>query len=44
MYDIMAEYGLSAESVTPIVDGLMANKDMWVKVCCPSLELIGRYP
>jgi hypothetical protein len=32
IYDIMAEYGLDRECVRPMVKGLTANKDMWVKV------------
>lgn len=35
IYDIMADYGLDREAVRPLVDGLVANKDMWVKVGCP---------
>jgi len=31
IYEIMEEYGLDHERVRPIVEGLMANKDMWVK-------------
>lgn len=33
IYDIMAEYGLDRKRIEPMVEGLMANKDMWVKVC-----------
>jgi VIT1/CCC1 family predicted Fe2+/Mn2+ transporter len=36
IYDIMAEYGLDHERVRPLAEGLMANKDMWVKVCVNS--------
>jgi VIT1/CCC1 family predicted Fe2+/Mn2+ transporter len=32
IYDIMGEYGLDRERVRPVVEGLMSNKDMWVKV------------
>jgi VIT1/CCC1 family predicted Fe2+/Mn2+ transporter len=32
IYEIMAQYGLGRERVRPIVEGLMANDDMWVKV------------
>jgi hypothetical protein len=32
IYDIMAEYGLDRKRVEPMVEGLMANKEMWVKV------------
>ena len=28
----MAEYGLDRQCVRPIVESLMTNKDMWVKV------------
>jgi VIT1/CCC1 family predicted Fe2+/Mn2+ transporter len=38
IYEIMAEYGLDRERVRPVVEGLMANKDMWVKVCFPLLN------
>ena len=35
IYDIMAEYGLDRDCVRPVVEGLMTNKDMWVKVSLP---------
>ena len=39
IYEIMADYGLDRECVRPLVENLMFNKDMWVKVsslrlCC----------
>ena len=33
IYDIMAEYGIDRESTRPLVEKLMKDKDMWVKVC-----------
>jgi VIT1/CCC1 family predicted Fe2+/Mn2+ transporter len=38
IYEIMAVYGLDHERVRPVVEGLMANKDMWVKVYFPLLK------
>lgn len=32
IYEIMADYGLDRECVRPLVENLMSNKDMWVKV------------
>lgn len=32
IYEIMADYGLDRECVRPLVENLMANKDMWVKL------------
>lgn len=32
IYDIMARYGLDEMRVKPLVEGLRANEDMWVKV------------
>lgn len=38
IYEIFEGYGLSRESVTPLVDGLRKDEDMWVKVRFPFLE------
>lgn len=32
IYEIFETFGLTRERVKPVVEGLMANEDMWIKV------------
>jgi VIT family len=36
LYDLFHEYDLDRMTVTPMIDRLVQNFDMWIKVCCMS--------
>lgn len=39
VYEIFRNYGLGREQVKPMLDGLKADEDMWIKVCFPTTYL-----
>lgn len=38
IYEIFDKYGIGREASRGVVEGLKANEDMWVQVCCPFLD------